>query len=240
MNEPEAALVRHIFDLYACLRPEHLRECFAGEYALLSEEEGLYRLQNLWAHWEGMTEKDKHRIGQQIIDKVTVLPNSASVRIRYDALNQLVKDMKPAPVEADVKMPDIANEPAIAVLEDALEISVPVIFKKKGKTCQALNSHGRAFEVFKKTQHDMALVNALGKAHKWEQMIRHKGYTPDKIAKENELAKGYVCSILRLNLLSPHIMEDILCGRQPEGLTLKQLKRPFPYAWEVQKQHFSY
>lgn len=68
---------------YVCLKPQYLQQCFTGEYALLSEEEGQYRLHNLWAHWDGMTEKDKHRIGQRIIDKVTVLPKSVTVRVGY-------------------------------------------------------------------------------------------------------------------------------------------------------------
>lgn len=62
------------------------------------------------------------------------------------------------------------------------------------------------------------------------------GYTPERFAQESGLSKGYVSSILRLNLLSPEIMDDILCGHQPAHLTLRDLKRPFPYDWEGQKQ----
>lgn len=140
-----------VFDAihYACMGPRYLQECFNGEYAMLSEEEGLYRLQSLWANWNGMTEKEKHQIGQKVIDKVTILPKSVNIRIGYDGLNHLLKELKSTPAESNSKLPDIANEPSVVVYDDVLEITVPVIFKKTGKTSQALSSNGKAFEVFK-------------------------------------------------------------------------------------------
>jgi hypothetical protein len=43
-----------------------------------------------------------------------------------------------------------------------------------------------------------------------------------------------VSRLLRLTLLAPDIVEAILDGRQPEGMTLPGLMEPFPVKWEQQ------
>lgn len=40
--------------------------------------------------------------------------------------------------------------------------------------------------------------------------------------------------MLRLTLLAPGMVEAILDGRQPEGMTLPALMEPFPVAWHQQ------
>jgi hypothetical protein len=61
-----------------------------------------------------------------------------------------------------------------------------------------------------------------------------------RLAKINELAaaekinSSYVSRVLRLTLLAPDIVKAILDGRQPEGMTLPGLLKPFPVAWEMQ------
>ena len=46
---------------------------------------------------------------------------------------------------------------------------------------------------------------------------------------------SYVARLLRLTLLAPDIVEAILMGREPDGLTLEQLYR-LPVAWEEQRR----
>jgi hypothetical protein len=40
--------------------------------------------------------------------------------------------------------------------------------------------------------------------------------------------------VLRLTLLAPDIVEAILDGQQPEGMTLPSLMEPFPVEWQRQ------
>jgi hypothetical protein len=44
-----------------------------------------------------------------------------------------------------------------------------------------------------------------------------------------------VSRVLRMTLLAPDIVEAILAGRQPEGLTMAKAMQPFPWEWRCQR-----
>jgi len=51
------------------------------------------------------------------------------------------------------------------------------------------------------------------------------------LAAAEKINSSYVSRPLRLTLLAPDIVEAILDGRQPEGMTLPGLMEPFPVEW---------
>jgi hypothetical protein len=57
------------------------------------------------------------------------------------------------------------------------------------------------------------------------------------MAKADKIERGYLGSLLRLTLLAPKMVEAILDGRQPEGVTLPQLLKDLPVAWAHQRGH---
>ncbi len=61
--------------------------------------------------------------------------------------------------------------------------------------------------------------------------------TIDELAAAEKINSSYVSRLLRLTLLSPDIVQTILDGRQPEGMTLPGLMEPFPVEWEMQQSH---
>jgi hypothetical protein len=66
--------------------------------------------------------------------------------------------------------------------------------------------------------------------------LENEHYTTiSEIAAAEKIDRGYVGSILRLSLLAPDIVEAILDGRQPDGLGLPTLLKPFPLEWELQR-----
>jgi len=58
--------------------------------------------------------------------------------------------------------------------------------------------------------------------------------TVEEIAAAEKINASYVGRVLRLTLLAPDIVEAILDGRQPAGLTLAALMRPFAVGWRGQ------
>jgi hypothetical protein len=52
-----------------------------------------------------------------------------------------------------------------------------------------------------------------------------------EMAAAGQIERGIPRHLLRLTLLAPDLVEAILDGRQPEGMTLPQLVEPFPLEW---------
>lgn len=85
-----------------------------------------------------------------------------------------------------------------------------------------------------------ALLLALAKAFYWARLI-DQGVVASgsEIAIREGLEASTVNERLRMTLLSPSIIESILHGTQPEGLTIKWLTRnSFPNSWIEQKNIF--
>jgi len=85
---------------------------------------------------------------------------------------------------------------------------------------------------------DTTLVKALARAFRWRRMMETGRYgTIDELAAAEKINSSYVSRLLRLTLLAPDIVEAILDGRQPEGMTLPGLMEPFSVEWGRQRSH---
>ena len=56
-----------------------------------------------------------------------------------------------------------------------------------------------------------------------------------EMAKAEKIERGYLGTLLRLTLLAPEMVEAILDGRQPEGLTPPGLLEGVPVGWGEQR-----
>ena len=82
---------------------------------------------------------------------------------------------------------------------------------------------------------DTTLVKALARAFRWRHQMETGRYgTINELAAAEKINSSYVSRLLRLTLLAPDIVDAILDGRQPEGITLPGLMEPFPVAWKAQ------
>ena len=59
--------------------------------------------------------------------------------------------------------------------------------------------------------------------------------TLNELAAAEKINSSYVSRLFRLTLLAPDIVEAILDGRQPPGMTLPALMEPFPVEWQMQR-----
>ncbi len=83
---------------------------------------------------------------------------------------------------------------------------------------------------------DTTLVKALARAFRWRRMMEAGRFgTINELAAAEKINSSYVSRLLRLTLLAPDIVEAILDGRQPEGMTLPGLMEPFPVEWVSQR-----
>jgi hypothetical protein len=90
-----------------------------------------------------------------------------------------------------------------------------------------------------RTRADPAMVKALARAFRWKKLLEEGRYASiSELATAEKIDRGYVGGILRLTLLAPDIVEAILDGRQPAGLGLPALLKPFPIEWDRQRAEF--
>ena len=83
---------------------------------------------------------------------------------------------------------------------------------------------------------DTTLVKAVARAFRWRRMMETGRFaTINELAAAEKINSSYVSRLLRLTLLCPDIVEAILDGRQPEGITLPGLMEAFPVEWERQR-----
>jgi hypothetical protein len=82
---------------------------------------------------------------------------------------------------------------------------------------------------------DITLIKAVARAFRWRRMLETGRFaTIKELAAAEKINSSYVSRVLRLTLLAPDIVEAILDGRQPEGMTLPALMEPFPVEWKRQ------
>ena len=86
-----------------------------------------------------------------------------------------------------------------------------------------------------------AIVTALARARCWQQMLdAGKVASVTELADRLEVDRFYASRILRLNLLAPDIVEAILTGREPSGLSLAKLTQTLPVLWHEQREMFGF
>lgn len=88
------------------------------------------------------------------------------------------------------------------------------------------------------TRADPALVKALARAFRYQRMLDKGRYASiSEMAAAERIERGYLGTILRMTLLAPDVVEAILDGRQPDGMSLSAFMGPFPPAWAEQSRH---
>jgi hypothetical protein len=76
----------------------------------------------------------------------------------------------------------------------------------------------------------------LAKAYHWQEQLESGEYgSLEDQASANGVDRTYVGRILRLTSLAPEVIERILNGDDPEGISLRRLQKDLPVAWSDQK-----
>jgi ParB-like chromosome segregation protein Spo0J len=89
-----------------------------------------------------------------------------------------------------------------------------------------------------KRQVDPSLLMAIARGHTWfEELARDADIGMADIAQRDGASKGRVSQITKLAFLSPKIVQTVIDGRQPMGLTTKVLLNldPLPLLWSEQE-----
>ena len=83
------------------------------------------------------------------------------------------------------------------------------------------------------------LIEAIAKGHRWQAQIESGEYASlEDLAKDVGCDRTYVGRMLRLTSLAPDIIEAILRGDEPDGLSLEKLRKKLPVRWEEQRKSY--
>jgi hypothetical protein len=114
-------------------------------------------------------------------------------------------------------------------------VRIPLVFKKYGGRKTMISPDGLAWKPSSPLV-DRALVRALARAFRWRRLLDEGVHgTFGELAKAERVSQSYVSRVLRLTLLAPDIVEEILDGRQPQGMRLENLLEGLPAEWDEQR-----
>jgi hypothetical protein len=118
----------------------------------------------------------------------------------------------------------------------AITVHVPLAIRPRPGRKTIVRPAGTAPSASIAAHADPAMIKALARAFRWKRLLDHGRYASiSEIAAAEKIDRGYVGSVVRLSLLAPDIVEAILDGRQPNGLGLPGLLKPFPLEWDKQR-----
>jgi hypothetical protein len=123
-------------------------------------------------------------------------------------------------------------------MADTVTVRVPLAIRKRGGRKVVVAPDGSVLPTALRhvaTNADPALLKALGRAFRWKRLLDNGTYASvSDIARAEKLDRTYVGDILRLTLLAPEIVEAIVEGRQPEGMTLPAMMNGVAMGWAQQ------
>ena len=118
-----------------------------------------------------------------------------------------------------------------------LVVRIPMRFQRRGGRKRIVAPDGGEIAPSSKPQPDGTLVKALARAWRWQRMLDEGVYTSvSEIGDAENISKSYVSRILRLALLAPDIVHEVLAGSTDQALVLERLERPLPASWEEQRK----
>ena len=129
-----------------------------------------------------------------------------------------------------------ADYPGLTVVRDGdtIVVQIPVRFYRRNGR-QMVLTRGNNGQVSPDRETNGSLVSALAKAYRWQEQLESGEYAGlEDLAAANGVDRTYVGRFLRLTSLAPEIVERILNGDEPEGISLRRLQKGVPMAWTEQ------
>ena len=130
-----------------------------------------------------------------------------------------------------MRIPYASAKPA----DQPLVIRIPMQLKKRGGRKEIIVPEGLPGTRPSKSPSQEPLVTALARAFHWQGLVDIGKYASiSDLAEALGLDRSYVSRIMRLTLLAPVIVEAIVDGREPSGLSLERLVKGMPMVWQEQ------
>lgn len=121
--------------------------------------------------------------------------------------------------------------------DHGLVVDVPLKLKKRAGRKEVILTDAFSDGAIERMPHQEALVIALARAHRWQRLLDEgKFKSVSDLAREIGLDPSFAARLLRLTLLAPDVVDAILAGEEPSGLSLTMLTKQLPVCWNAQKR----
>ena len=160
---------------------------------------------------------------QLLVKEVRVNTNGLTIRLRTNGLRCIVAELE----DGKKRSADAGGE--------TIDVHVPMEFKVRGGRKEIILPPDA--NTTPNVGPQRPLVVALARAYRWQEMLDtgEAGSIAD-LARKYDVDRSYVGRILKLTSLAPDIVEAILAGNEPSGMSLGTLRYGVPVWWEEQRQ----
>jgi len=124
--------------------------------------------------------------------------------------------------------------------DQILVVSVPMQLRKRGGRRRIIVPEQMQTSETKR-DYSEALALAITRAHHWKELLdAGKFISISELAQAIGLDVSYAARLFRLTFLAPDIIEAILDGREPDGLSMRILAKPIPLDWREQREELGF
>ncbi len=122
-----------------------------------------------------------------------------------------------------------------------ISVNVPLMLKKRGGRREVILPQAFASDNPMHPSHQEALVIALARAHRWQKLLEDGRFESiSELARQVGLDVSFAARLMRLTLLAPDIVEAILMGEEPSGLSLTMLTKGRSMIWTEQRRELGF
>jgi hypothetical protein len=135
------------------------------------------------------------------------------------------------------------RKPTITVADNGnLQIHIPMLIRRMRGRKQVIAPQALDGEIPEAAEPiQAAVVQALARAFSWVAILENgQVQSISELARNLEVNGSYVTRILKLTTLAPDIVEAIINGEEPDGLSLARLIKSFPTEWSEQRAMFGF
>ena len=125
------------------------------------------------------------------------------------------------------------NKPTGTTRNGRTIIRIPMRLKRKNGRKRIVMPNGVDGEPAGEEPVQQQLAIALAKGHRWRDLLESgKFESVAALAEALELDPSFIRRHIRLTFMSPVMVEKILDGNEPDGVSLEKLAREMPVVWE--------
>ncbi len=133
------------------------------------------------------------------------------------------------------------NSPRLSRDGKSIVIRIPYRFRRAGGRKAIIAPEGADSAFLPAAQPDSSLIKALVRGYRWRGMLeRGRVKSLKALAQAEHLDPSYLARTMRLTLLAPDIVTAILEGRQPDSMSLANLRNNIPDDWGEQRRKWGF